>query len=369
LGNSGSASVTVTVNNSVTPPNNGYSYQRSIAIAHGRVPNTDQINFPVLIQGVYPYLATITNGGRVQNANGYDIIFTSDSAGTRLLNWEIESYKASTGSVGFWVQAPTVSHTTDTVIYMFYGNANISTFQGNKNGTWSGNYAAVYHMADNAASANVAESTSNGNTGTAQSNTSTKSTAGKINGALSFNGSADYINGGSANSLAITGAITLSAWINVNSLPSNYGQFYICGKGYNDTNESYYLRIDSDGSGGTFVAAGTETFPNQYQATASITSGFLGSWHYVAGTYDGTWNIYVDGVKTTSSQTQAPFATSERFLIGARDANGGSSQYFPGKIDEVRVSNVAQPADWISTEYNNQSNPSTFYAVGPEKSN
>jgi hypothetical protein len=368
-GDSGTASVTVTVSNSVKPPNTGYSYQRSIAIAHGQVANTDQSNFPVVIEGVYPYLATTANGGRVQNSNGYDIIFTSDSAGTHLLNWEIESYNAATGSVAFWVQAPTVSHTADTVIYMFYANPSISAFQGNKNGTWNRNYVAVYHMADHAANTTVADSTSNGNTGTAQASTSAKATAGEINGALSFNGSTDYINGGAANSLSITGAITFSAWVNLNSLPSNYDQFYICGKGYNGNNESYYLRIDSDGGGGNFVAAGTESFPNQYQAAASITSGFLGSWHYVTGTYDGSWNVYIDGVKTTSSQTQAPFATSERFLIGGRDANGGSSQYLPGKIDEVRVSNVARTADWISTEYHNQSSPSTFYVVGAEISN
>src|SRR6185503_17837001 len=40
------------------PTMNGYSYQRAITIDHTKVPNTDQTNFPMLISGVYSYLAT-----------------------------------------------------------------------------------------------------------------------------------------------------------------------------------------------------------------------------------------------------------------------------------------------------------------------
>ena len=42
---------------------NGYSYARTITIAHAEVPNTDQTNFPVLFSGTYSYLATTSNGG------------------------------------------------------------------------------------------------------------------------------------------------------------------------------------------------------------------------------------------------------------------------------------------------------------------
>ena len=54
------------------PEGNGYTYSRSITINHNKVPNTDQSNFPLLISGTYPYLATVANGGRVRNSNGYD---------------------------------------------------------------------------------------------------------------------------------------------------------------------------------------------------------------------------------------------------------------------------------------------------------
>jgi hypothetical protein len=43
------------------------------------------------------------------------------------------------------------------------------------------------------------------------------------------------------------------------------------------------------------------------------------------------------------------------------------NEYFKGVVDEVRVSNVARPADWILTEYSNQSAPGAFYSVGSQE--
>jgi hypothetical protein len=66
---------------------NGYSYQRAIVINHSLVP-ADETNFPVLVSGTFPDLATVANGGNVQNAQGNDIIFTSDAAGQNMLPFE-----------------------------------------------------------------------------------------------------------------------------------------------------------------------------------------------------------------------------------------------------------------------------------------
>ncbi len=76
-----------------------YSAYRAVTIDHTKVPNTDQINFPVLISGTFPYLATVANGGNIQNANGYDIVFTSDADGTTKLDYEVESYNPVTGAL------------------------------------------------------------------------------------------------------------------------------------------------------------------------------------------------------------------------------------------------------------------------------
>ncbi len=164
-------------------------------------------------------------------------------------------------------------------------------------------------MDDGAANPSVADSTSNGNTGSAAANTNVKTTPGEIGGALSFNGANDAIGAGRGNSFSITGPITLEAWIKVNSMPGQGNQSYVDGKGYNGTNEAYFLRLETNNNYVSYVEAGTMSFPSSYQAQA-VASGFSGGWHYVVGTYNGVWNIYVDGVKTTSTQTQAPFSSS-----------------------------------------------------------
>src|SRR5207245_1869604 len=111
-----------------------------------KVPNSDQSNFPVLISGSYSYLATTANGGNLQNSNGYDVIFTSDTGCSTRLNHEVETYSANSGAVNYWVKVPTVSHTSDTVFFMCYGNSSITTDQSNKTAVWDPNYKGVYHL-------------------------------------------------------------------------------------------------------------------------------------------------------------------------------------------------------------------------------
>jgi hypothetical protein len=188
----------------------GYANRRSITIDHTNVPNTDQSNFPVLISGTYSYLATTSNGGNVTNSNGYDIVFTSDAAGLNVLPCEQESYNASIGAVNYWVQVPTLSHTTDTVIYMFYGNSAITTDQSNKNGTWDSNYAGVWHL-PNGSSLSVTDSTGVGNNGT---NNGATATTGQIDGAGSFSGSTNITLGNTA-SLNVSGNLTVEAWVSL----------------------------------------------------------------------------------------------------------------------------------------------------------
>ncbi|MHA2099908.1 MAG: DUF2341 domain-containing protein, partial [Candidatus Kariarchaeaceae archaeon] len=46
--------------------------------------------------------------------------------------------------------------------------------------------------------------------------------------------------------------------------------------------------------------------------------------------------------------------------------SGSQNRFFDGKIDEARLSSVARSENWISTEYNNQFDPSNFYSVSYE---
>src|SRR5207245_1569095 len=50
--------------------------------------------------------------------------------------------------------------------------------------------------------------------------------------------------------------------------------------------------------------------------------------------------------------------------IGSR----GGSFFFKGIMYEVRVSNAVRSAGWVTTEYNNQNSPATFFSVSGEES-
>ena len=361
-----SASAVITLNAQTPTSSSAFNYQRSITIAHNQVANADQFNFPVVIQGVYPYLANITSGGHVQNANGYDIVFTSDSAGLQLLNWEIKSYNCATGAATFWVKIPMLSYTTDTVIYMSYGNASVSSLQGSKSGTWDSSYAAIYHMSDNVATAVVSDSTANSNAGTARANTANKTIVGEIGNALTFNGTSDVVSAGTPASLGITGTITLEGWVNLNAWPNDGYGAYLASKG-----QQYFIEFSTGNSGDHGIVVGTYYGDGSYFSGTAVAmpSSFVGAFHHLATTWDGGhWNLFVDGaLAAQTSSGQGPVSSSEPFTIGAQTFSGGNPfQFLNGVADEVRVSTSARSANWISTEYNNQKSPATFYGMGAE---
>src|SRR5205814_4920131 len=186
----------------------GAACRRSLTIDHTKVPST-QSNFTVLVSVTDPALKTVANGGHVANANGYDIGFYADSGGTTKLKWEVEKYNGTTGNLIAWVKIPSVSSTTDTSFYLFYGDPSITTDQSDPLNTWDSNFKAVYHLG-NGTTLSATDSTG-GNDGTLFNGPT--AIAGKINGAAHFvstsNQTIDLANPGD---LPITTAWTMEGW-------------------------------------------------------------------------------------------------------------------------------------------------------------
>jgi subtilase family serine protease len=335
---------------------NGYANMRPITISHLQVPNTNQTNFPVLISlpaNTYADLKTTSNGGSVTNANGYDILFTSDAGGTLPLAYERESYSGSTGAMIDWVKVATLSHTTDTVIYMFYGNASVTTDQSNATGTWNSNYQGVWHL-PNGTTLTANDSTSNGNNASFIAN-GTTATTGQIDGGASMPNSNSYVSIPDAASLRPS-TVTVSAWLKVP--PGGAGYYIILDN--SGAGISYALSTESAVTGGSGYMGFNSYSGSSYVGAASSYSAYFGAWTQVVGTYDGTtWKIYFNGALANSSATGSiTYSASAPLYFGYLFNVAGL------EVDEVRISNTARSADWITTEYNNQNSPSTFYSVG-----
>ena len=352
VANSNGLSFTVTTGSSWP---NGYAYQRAITIDHTKVPNTDQTNFPILFSGTYSYLATTSNGGNVTNVNGYDIIFASDASGTNILPFECESYDPSTGAVNCWVKIPTVSHTSDTVFYMFYGNSSVTTDQSNKTAVWDSNYKGVWHLNEASGTTNY-DSTVDNISASKQSASSPSPAAGLFGGVQSFNGSTDYETIANTSAIDVGGGNhTVSVWFNAN-LYSNYGTLFTKEEnpaGGSNRDYSFWINSTSDG----WWAAGNTGGSNWSY------SGFsTGTWHYLVMARSGsTETAYLDGSSIFTQSFSGTTDSGGDVEIGADHLFSGN--YWNGLLGELRVSNSLRSADWIATEYNNQSSSSTFYAV------
>jgi hypothetical protein len=339
---------------------NGYTYRRSITVAHVKVPNTDQANFPVLVAGTYAYLAHTTHSGTVTDLNGYDIAFYADPAGTTPLYWEIESYNHATGAVVFWVRV-SLATAEDTVFYVFYGNASVSTFQSTASSVWDANFRAVHHLAG---SLDLANSVAGGAQLSA-TGAGVTSDAGMIGNAASYDGSDSFLSPTDHYSfLNLASALTISAWVKI-------------GSSGNRTIFSKLANYNTD----LLLAAEATTLFGQVNVGADG-SGFVtvadlvGNWKHVGMVYDGSLSgnanrlkIYVNGVPQTLDfgAYSVPAATGN---MGSNLDHWGGYNHtgyrMAGLLDELRISDLARAADWIATEVNNQSDPSTFYGVGDE---
>lgn len=198
---------------------NGYNYRRSITINESQVTGPSNFtNFPVLISFADSTFRTTGNGGNVTDAQGDDIIFTSDADGSVPLDYERERYNATTGEITAWVEVPTLNAGTNTVIYMFYGNSSVSASQENITGTWDANYKGVWHLHETSGS--HLDSTSNNNDSTGVTVTTQGSTFAKFSGADTFDGVDDVVTLTENGTLDITNTGTIEAWVKTTSTSS-----------------------------------------------------------------------------------------------------------------------------------------------------
>lgn len=329
-----------------------YDYKRSITIDHTKVPNTDQTDFPVLVSFTDASFKVVGSGGRVHNSSGYDIGFFSDSALTTPLFWEVERYISTTGELVAWVKVPSLSHTSDTVIYVGYGDSGISTFQSTASSVWDSNFKGVYHLPDGT-SLGVNDSTSGG-----LGNGTTNATAGtgQMGGAAAFLASGNqFVSLGNASTHYSN--VTLSCWMKLVSL----GDRTLLSKGYDGSYELFLAVTPSGHLSWLSNGAGTAS------STATVTTG---AWYLIHGVYDGSnYRLYVNGSLSDSPSGGAITSTTKEWQIGSFQVNLFPQNFMDGTIDEARISNSARSADWIVTEYNSQGSPSTFFTLGSESAN
>jgi formylglycine-generating enzyme required for sulfatase activity len=163
-------------------------------------------------------------------------------------------------------------------------------------------------------------------------------TAGKIGGALDFDGDGDYVDCGNPDMFNFDEQVTAGAWINLRSVPGSSRA--IVAKGEN----GWRLALTRSTSGFEFAVAGRDF---GYPGTLSGIQVAFGEWHHVCGTYDGeTIRIYIDGqMDGTSNYTRGIATNNVNLLIG--DNPQWTGRFWDGLIDDVFVFSRALSDDEI----------------------
>jgi YVTN family beta-propeller protein len=203
---------------------------------------------------------------------------------------------------------------------------------------WAQSGLVAAYSFDEGSGTSVKDASGAGNNGITSSTTWT--TAGRLGGALVFNGTGALVTVPGTASLRLTNAMTLEAWVKPTTVSAQWRDVIY------KSNDDYYLEGTSSSSSRP-AAGGTFAPDNVYGPTAPA----VNAWTHLAATYDGaTLKLYVNGALAASTPRSGTIAGSGGPLqIGG---DNGAGQYFAGTIDEVRIYNIAISDAQIRTDMN-----------------
>jgi hypothetical protein len=329
------------------PFNEGWKYRKKITIDHNKVDENLE-NFPVLIS-----TTDVDLRDKAQD-DGDDIIFMDGVGVAKRLYHEIEQYEDSSGELIAWVNVNDLYSNQDTNLYMYYGNPNAGEQQAPEF-VWDSNFQAVWHLNEEGVGLRY-DSTFNSFDGTPYSYDGNEATTGQIDGADDFDGDNDHIRTGVTFDYEYR---TVSFWFNADTIPSPVSARILTQDA--DTLEyGQFLAAIKDGGFHGDAGGSPENFVHDID---------IDIWYLFHLVRNGpTVEYYVDG-NLEYSDISGDYGSSsnpnENLVIGTgRKMN---ERFFDGTIDEIRITNNARISDWISTEYNNQNDPSSFIDIGLEE--
>ncbi len=335
-----------------------WHHRRSVTIQAAQV-GGNVTNFPVVLTVSDPTLL-----GKLQSG-AQDILITAADGKTKLSD-EVELFDAASSTLVVWVSVPALSTTTNTSLYLYYGNATCPDQQDAVH-VWDAYDQGVWHLGETATAGGTtavhADSTGHGHSGAQNGNSDAP---GKLGRGQAFDGVSNYINIMTPGSVVIdTADCTISAWVRTSAAaPQGFG-LVTKAMGATSVANSKVLAVVSNTKLG-FQNTGNAAYSGSGPAVND------GNWHHVVWTQTmvgAAWDFYVDGIHDHfGSLNLTPDGAGFTLRFGSvATGSAYADAFFAGTIDEVRISSTPRSAGWILTSFHNQGNPNAFAVLGPEE--
>jgi hypothetical protein len=210
---------------------------------------------------------------------------------------------------------------------------------------------------DNAANTTVVDSSSFGNNGTAQQNTSILHATGIIDGALAFNGDNDYIELDSPADLENLpdDDFTISAWIYDTQSENILGTIL---SAYDDGNGFALRTYGSEGSRYLIFDVPCQTQKADFRSkTGLITPN---SWQHIVAVWHAatkTAQLYIDGHEIIYGRARPGIGDYKSDALNKKNIGRLplGSQYFKGSIDNLKIFNNALSVSEVAYLYDESS--------------
>lgn len=290
--------------------------------------------------------------------NGADLRFSGADENTPL-PYEIESWNP-TGDSFVWVKVPRIAKAND-YIWMRWGNPLAKDAQQPAE-VWptSASFVGVWHLQQPNSAGEYLDSVHPGGPA-ATSYGHPKPVNGPIGGALSFNGSADFLDSHNRQHLLHW---TVGLWVRSPEAP---GFTDPCGPVHRrdnyeiDWGHNTYADLRS---GVGFKAKGNRRW---YAADFDFDEPLHeNAWYYLVGTYDGSrLCAYRNGQLVAENlAANGPPGDGDYTMKIARHAVT-ESNFFLGDVDEVQILSEAMSATWVAAQY--QSMTDTLIIFAPDR--
>ena len=333
----------------------------TITIDHTKVPGdlTDYVGL-IVPDGSAGYSALyalcLEGGGDIR-------LFKSDDS-TELAREVVSfSVSAETGELHYRYTG-TLSSSVDTDIHVYADGSSSDYAVGatyGRNAVWS-DYDAVWHLKEGSGNTRL-DSTGNNDL---TDNQTVPNVAAQIGDGAELNGSSEYLEISDAAQTGLEGQsnLTVDFWLKSDSLSSDI--YWLSKDQRGTSNRSFIV--------GAFTVSGSQNFAFAAytsgsgifsQSTAhNMTTGTSYKLNYVWNGTTGNIEFFKDGVSQGSetNRTGSIDNTPSPVYLGA-GAGFGGERFHDGMLDEMRMHSGVRSTNWITTEYNNQNSPSTFYSV------